>query len=754
MTTFNTGNPIGSTDSRDRLDNTENMDYLENSTTELTHADRLGTVRKTRHGMEAEHDAQISAHESEHDAQMQAFEGDFDGRLAGMAFTRVGSFTTGATLTDMRQVLVWEASQGGDGHEYGWAGTFPKVVAAGATPATSGGIGAGAWVDRTQETLRSEINVVVKRFDSVVDMITDLSLVVGQSVEWTSYHSGMNKGGNRGVVVAAGSGASDGGRFISIGNGLQVKGLFLDRQYTPERFGAYGDYDPVTLTGHNDYTALLTCFATGRCKLSANTNYKYAGTGTTPRLTTSLLLEGASQAAVVASQTSSIIYVTTPEVPFFMGGVPSVEFKNMAFICNKHAPATDNTSTTAADMQTCQFKMSGTHIRGNADATIPSDTHANTDYLLTRGATYVSSKTITDFSPYNTYNEVGSMHGRGLVLTKCLDAKLEGMVSGFGVGLVNWGSDLTNIEKCRISSNGINVYDKYLGAGNGGSYGTQLKVKNSEILYNFRAPCILLDGSRAVDIDDIYYEELSNAGVFIASQNANFMLKSSRIDDTWHRVAGTDQPFMLIDNYTDGNIIEDNAWFHFSSSVPKEVPNIRFINAQIGTLHKRQGFAIRKQRTTVFPKPDFSDASNSTYICTFDNDTLSPFMLTPTNVWSGVGVEHSPTVQNGLLTFYNPASVSKYFTGRLKLKSLSDSLTIYGKAQVLSGSSFYVSVKLMDSTGRVLAVIKDGQWSGGFNTTSFVTGALTLANLSSYPSASYIEIVWQTDTAYVVGFWL
>jgi hypothetical protein len=57
----------------------------------------------------------------------------------------------------MRQVLVWEVSQGGDGHEYGWAGTFPKVVAAGSTPATSGGVGAGAWVDRTDVTLRSDL---------------------------------------------------------------------------------------------------------------------------------------------------------------------------------------------------------------------------------------------------------------------------------------------------------------------------------------------------------------------------------------------------------------------------------------------------------------------------------------------------------------------------------------------------------------------------------------------------------------------
>lgn len=184
MTTFNTGNPIGSTDSRDRLDNTENMDYLENSTTELTRPDRLGTVRKTRHGMEAEHDAQISAHEVEHDAQMQAFEGDFDGRLAGMAFTRVGSFTTGATLTDMRQVLVWEASQGGDGHEYGWTGSFSpsgKVVIAGSNPETTGGISAGAWVDRTQETLRNELTSAGATIDDIAGLPQSVESFVGIS---------------------------------------------------------------------------------------------------------------------------------------------------------------------------------------------------------------------------------------------------------------------------------------------------------------------------------------------------------------------------------------------------------------------------------------------------------------------------------------------------------------------------------------------------------------------------------------------
>ena len=121
MTTFNTGNPIGSTDARDLSDNAENFDTAL-GTTAPTWVDRLGVTRDS-----------------------------FEGRLAKGSFYRVGTFSAGYTLTNMRQTLEY------GGHEYSWAGTFPKVVAAGSTPATSGGIGAGAWVDRTDATLRSDL---------------------------------------------------------------------------------------------------------------------------------------------------------------------------------------------------------------------------------------------------------------------------------------------------------------------------------------------------------------------------------------------------------------------------------------------------------------------------------------------------------------------------------------------------------------------------------------------------------------------
>ena len=52
MTTFNTGNPVGSVDPRDLYDNAENLDNLVNHPTKTELQDRLGVPRKTWHGME------------------------------------------------------------------------------------------------------------------------------------------------------------------------------------------------------------------------------------------------------------------------------------------------------------------------------------------------------------------------------------------------------------------------------------------------------------------------------------------------------------------------------------------------------------------------------------------------------------------------------------------------------------------------------------------------------------------------------
>jgi len=62
-------------------------------------------------------------------------------------------FSTGYTITDSRQLLFYPTNQ----TYYQWNGALPKVVPTGSTPETTGGIGAGAWVDRSDVTLRSEL---------------------------------------------------------------------------------------------------------------------------------------------------------------------------------------------------------------------------------------------------------------------------------------------------------------------------------------------------------------------------------------------------------------------------------------------------------------------------------------------------------------------------------------------------------------------------------------------------------------------
>lgn len=68
----------------------------------------------------------------------------------------VGTFEAGATVTTAAQSVGFKA----EGKLYTWAGTLPKTVPAGSTPATAGGIAADAWVRVDQNTLRSQFTDV------------------------------------------------------------------------------------------------------------------------------------------------------------------------------------------------------------------------------------------------------------------------------------------------------------------------------------------------------------------------------------------------------------------------------------------------------------------------------------------------------------------------------------------------------------------------------------------------------------------
>ena len=121
---YKTGNPVPSSALEDMADNAQTFDALVTKT-EGTTTDRLGRTHRV-----------------------------FQQILMDMGFQPLsGSFQTGATITARNQALYDEVSH----VFYAWGGALPKVVIAGSTPATAGGIGAGLWVDRTDLTVRSDI---------------------------------------------------------------------------------------------------------------------------------------------------------------------------------------------------------------------------------------------------------------------------------------------------------------------------------------------------------------------------------------------------------------------------------------------------------------------------------------------------------------------------------------------------------------------------------------------------------------------
>ena len=132
-TRYNTGNPVGSADPRDRHDNTINLDELVNSTSKTSHPDRLGVQRKTWHGMESEfnveqvrresehvadqasreseHVADQASRESEHVADQASRETRFNNFMAASGYIGTGTngavegYGAGITLTDYNQII-------------------------------------------------------------------------------------------------------------------------------------------------------------------------------------------------------------------------------------------------------------------------------------------------------------------------------------------------------------------------------------------------------------------------------------------------------------------------------------------------------------------------------------------------------------------------------------------------------------------------------------------------------------------------
>ncbi|HHP2703195.1 TPA: hypothetical protein ACR8U9_003982, partial [Citrobacter freundii] len=134
MTTYNTGNLLGSSAAKDLYDNAQNFDHLSNDQSNELWPDRFGNPRLTWHGMEIR----------------------YQEKLASMGWTLIDSFQDGANLTREDEALRWKIPDG-NGEYYRWDGALPKDVPSGSTPDSTGGIGQGAWVGIGDASLRTDL---------------------------------------------------------------------------------------------------------------------------------------------------------------------------------------------------------------------------------------------------------------------------------------------------------------------------------------------------------------------------------------------------------------------------------------------------------------------------------------------------------------------------------------------------------------------------------------------------------------------
>ena len=83
----------------------------------------------------------------------------------------VGNFDDGVTLQSKNQVIIQFIN--GYARQFVWSGSFPKIVPAGSTPESTGGVGSGAWVSVSDASLRGQLGSLSGlTFNTVGDIFT------------------------------------------------------------------------------------------------------------------------------------------------------------------------------------------------------------------------------------------------------------------------------------------------------------------------------------------------------------------------------------------------------------------------------------------------------------------------------------------------------------------------------------------------------------------------------------------------------
>ncbi len=155
------------------------------------------------------------------------------------------TFTTGATLNNPNELLFNSA----DNLYYKWTGSFangPKVVPANSTPASSGGVGAGAWLSVADVAIEAKLAgkdgfQYIGQAHSFSELRTVVPKSNGQRILLASYYAGGRTGGGefiaRSTVGMSNVPADDGGVIATVSTSWYWERVDQD-SVTVEGFGA------------------------------------------------------------------------------------------------------------------------------------------------------------------------------------------------------------------------------------------------------------------------------------------------------------------------------------------------------------------------------------------------------------------------------------------------------------------------------------------------------------------------------------
>ena len=230
MTTYKTGNPLGSAAVKDLYDNAQNLDHFVCDLDNVEWADRFGVMRKTWWGMETDFQNQMKDQEHRFVVQLDSQADRFNVFIQNSGYSVVGDYEDGPlTIDEYNQIIRYQ-------------GEFYKLTAATDIPWTATGNNAASWVVDSAHlvavgdaALRQEItsNDGLKMIGQCPDIGTLRATEPehdGQRVFVREYGIGTGHGGGTFVYWESDTTSADDGGYIIVTKG----GRRWRRDCTPE----------------------------------------------------------------------------------------------------------------------------------------------------------------------------------------------------------------------------------------------------------------------------------------------------------------------------------------------------------------------------------------------------------------------------------------------------------------------------------------------------------------------------------------